>query len=407
MQHWKLACIPYAFALLLSPGMAWADTCTGNCGTATAADGVVTAPPGSATSWNWVSTYLGQPGAAKITGYSGSSTNGSELRSSAFAAKVGDKVSFYFNYVTSDGAGFSDYAFAQLLTAGATDDSLAVNLFTARTKPSGTIVPGQSMPAVNAALSPSTVPIIAGGPVWSPLGPSSGSCYDVGCGYTGWIKSEYTITTAGTYQLRFGAANWGDIALDTGMAFTGVFVNGTQTGSSPSNPFMPSAPQNPVTKAFSFDFVATPATPIFIDPDYATGYIYNVLSGPNIASAIFPTIAGDLDGYDVYSLNDVLLAHGVYSLDFTTFLAGGVNGFKLKGIDLGAALDPTDGTAFVTGLTFISGGAVSMTQTPIITTTGVPEPSTWASMLLGMGLVGHGLRRRRRRRQAQLAQLAR
>jgi len=394
MRRLKLACAPHAIGLLLVPCTAFADTCIGNCGTATAADGVVTAPPGGATSWNWVSTYLGQDGAARITGYSGSATNGSELRSSAFAARVGDKVSFYFNYVTSDGAGFSDYAFAQLLTAGATDDSLAVNLFTARTKPSGTIVPGQSMPAVNAVLTPSTVPIIAGGPVWSPLGPSSGDCYDVGCGYTGWIKSEYTITTAGTYQLRFGAANWSDTALDTGMAFTGVFVNGTQTGSTPSNPFQPSVPQNPVTKAFTFDFVATPATPIFIDPDYATGYIYDVLSGPNIASAIFPTIAGDADGYDVYSLNDVLLAHGVYSFDFTTLFAAGVTGFKLKGIDLTAALDPTDGGAFVTGLTFVAGGAVTMTQAPIITTTGVPEPAAWATMILGLGLAGHGLRRR-------------
>jgi hypothetical protein len=183
--------------------------------------------------------------------------------------------------------------------------------------------------------------------------------------------------------------------LDTGMAFTGVFVNGTQTGSTPSNPFQPSVPQNPVTKAFTFDFVATPATPIFIDPDYATGYIYDVLSGPNIASAIFPTIAGDANGYDVYSLNDVLLAHGVYNFDFTTLFANGVTGFKLKGIDLTAALDPTDGGAFVTGLTFVSGGAVTMTQTPIITTTGVPEPATWATMILGIGLAGHGLRRRR------------
>lgn len=398
MGHWKRACIAPALAVAFAPCAALADTCTGNCGTATAADGVVTAPPGGAVSWNWVSTYLGQSGAAKITGYSNGSTNGSELRSSAFAARVGDKISFYFNYVTTDGAGFADYAFAQLLSAGAADDSLAINLFTARTKPSGTIVPGQSMPSVTAVLTPSVVPIISGGPIWSPLGPGSGSCYDVGCGYTGWIKSEYTITAAGNYQLRFGAANWSDQALDTGMAFTGVFVNGTQTGSTPFSPFQPSAPQNPVTKAFTFDFVATPATPIYIDPDYATGYIYDVLSGPNIASAIFPTIAGDVDGYDVYGLNDVLLAHGVYSFDFTTLFAGGVTGFKLKDIDLTAALDPTDSGAFVTGLTFVAGGAVTMTQTPIITTTtGVPEPATWATMVLGMGLAGHGLRRRRAR----------
>lgn len=399
MRHWKRACILPALAITVAPCMALADTCTGNCGTATAADGVVTAPPGGATLWNWVSTNLGQMGAAKITGYSSDSTNGSELRSSAFAARAGDKISFYFNYVTADGSGFADYAFAQLLPAGAADDSQAINLFTARTKPSGTIVPGQNLPAVNAVLTPSSVPIISGGPVWSPLGPSSGDCYDVGCGYTGWIKSEYTVTTAGSYQLRFGTANWGDTAVDTGMAFTGVFVNGTQTGSTPSNPFLPSVPQDPVTKAFTFDFVATPATPVFIDPDYATGYIYNVLSGPNIATALFPTIAGDLDGYDVYSLTDVLLAQGVYSFDFTTLFGGGVSGFKLMGIDLGAALDPTDGTAFVTGLTFVSGGAVTMTQAPIITTTGVPEPATWATMLLGFGLVGHGLRRRQRQAQ--------
>jgi hypothetical protein len=196
--------------------------CVGTCGTL-GADGVVTAPP-SGSFYSYLTTEGGTPGAGQLpgAGTAEGATNGS-LYTTAFSAAAGDDLNFWFNYVTSDGSGFADYAWATLLTASL--DPVAT-LFTARTQPSGTIVPGQGLPGVEATLNPPSVPIIDGAPVWSPLGTSSGTCFDVGCGFTGWINSTYDIPTAGNYVLRFGVSNWTDTAYQSGMAFSGITIGG-------------------------------------------------------------------------------------------------------------------------------------------------------------------------------------
>jgi hypothetical protein len=201
-------------------------TCVGNCGTE-AADGVVTLSPFGSPTYMWTSTALGVDGEGQAGGAGG--TNGSILTSPLFAANAGDVLSFYFNYVTSDGAGYSDYAWAMLL-----DDTLAsaTTLFTARTTPSGDTVPGFGLPplAPGVTLSPASTPIIAGGPVWSPLGGSSGECFADGCGYTGWIQMNYTIPTAGDYYLRIGVTNIIDNGWDSGMAMDGAQIDGQVIG---------------------------------------------------------------------------------------------------------------------------------------------------------------------------------
>jgi len=143
------------------------------------------------------------------------------LRTSVFAANAGDDLKFYFNYVTSDGAEYADYAWARLLNSSGTEVAL---LFTARTTPGGDTVPGFGMPSLNATLNPTATPIIDGAPVWSALGDSSGGCWDAGCGYTGWIESTYEIADAGNYILEFGAANWSDTLYDSGLAFSGIKI---------------------------------------------------------------------------------------------------------------------------------------------------------------------------------------
>ncbi|MPY87974.1 MAG: PEP-CTERM sorting domain-containing protein [Luteitalea sp.] len=198
-------------------------TCAGNCGTAAAA-GVVTLAPDGGTQYGWVSTALGQGDVAlEGVGGIGNPTNGSVLRSSLFSADAGDALDFYFNYVTSDGAEFTDYAWARLLDPALDEVAL---LFTARTAESGSIVPGFAMPSPQATLSPASVPIISGGPAWSPLGADSGACYDAGCGYTGWVLSNFAIASAGNYILEFGVTNWTDEFYDSGLAFDGVTVGG-------------------------------------------------------------------------------------------------------------------------------------------------------------------------------------
>jgi hypothetical protein len=224
-----------AFAL---SGSALADpipsgwTCSGNCGSL-GANGVVTLSPTGNSSYQYVTTFNGINGVGALpSGALGGETNGSTLSTTVFSATAGTALNFYFNYVTSDGAGFADYAWAELYNSANTPVSL---LFTARTLPSGSIVPGFGMPAPNATLTPTNVPIIGGGPEWFPLGGSTGSCFAAGCGYTGWINSNYTIATAGDYYLKVGTVNWDDTAFDSGLALDGVTVGGV--------PITPSVPE--------------------------------------------------------------------------------------------------------------------------------------------------------------------
>ena len=213
-----------ALAQSFNSGLPAGWTVNGNAGTS-GANGVVTlAPIAGSTAYGWVST-IGSNGKA---GYGlGSETNGSTLRSVTFAAAAGDDLKFSFNYVTSDGSGFADYGYANLLNANGT---LAAVLFNARTQPSGTIAPGVGLPTPVATLTPGSVPIIPGGPLWAPLGGDSGSCYASGCGYTGWIQSTYDIASAGNYILEFGVTNWTDSSYASGLAFDGISVAGVEIG---------------------------------------------------------------------------------------------------------------------------------------------------------------------------------
>lgn len=220
LMLYGLAVAGPAAALPLPSG--W--TCVGNCGTNTAADGVVTLAPGFG-SYQWISTANGVSGAGKLpVGPTGQETDGSFAQTPTFSVSAGDKLSFYFNYITTDGGKFTEYAWAGLFQGASTFDSY---LFTARTTPSGNTVPGFGLPGLGAGvtLTPSSTPIIAGGPVFSALGPDSGGCWSTGCGYTGWIKMDYEFTTAGVYSIGFGVTNALDTAYDTAFAFAGVSIN--------------------------------------------------------------------------------------------------------------------------------------------------------------------------------------
>lgn len=225
-------------ALLIGGGIAtpaFADVCTGNCGTL-GANGVVTAPPAFGPNYQYVTTSGGVTGAGQIAGVAG--TNGSQLITSTFSANAGDVLNFYFNYVTSDGTGqYTDYAFAELL-----NNSLSsAYLFTARTTPTGNTSPGFGLPPNSSTLTPGTTPINPAATNWSPLGASSGSCFQSsssGCGNTGWIGSSYTLTSNGVYSIRFGVTNVGDTNFDSGLAFAGVTINNVQV-----NPITGAAPE--------------------------------------------------------------------------------------------------------------------------------------------------------------------
>lgn len=215
-------------------GWACSGTLGTQCGSATA-DGVVTnAPVGGSAGYAWVSTADADPFPASDmpAGIDSSEvTNGATYTSAPFTVAAGTDLSFYFNYVGTDGSSdFPDMAWARLVDN--TGNQVAL-LFTARTTTAADTVPGFGMPTPTATITPATVPMIAGAPVWSPLGDESGECFSAGCGYTGWVHASYTIANAGTYRLEIGAVNWGDTAYDLGLAVDGLLVGGVPPGVTP------------------------------------------------------------------------------------------------------------------------------------------------------------------------------
>jgi hypothetical protein len=225
-------CATEGYGQGFSGGIPAGWTCIGVCGTA-GANGDVTLAPSGGSQYGYVTTNL-STASAPLPGVGGTPTNGSLLRSPVFTANAGDPLRFYFNYVTSDGAGFADYAWARVMNESGEQVAL---LFTARTVTSGSIVPGQGMPAPQATLTPSSVGIQpgsgepppeppGGGPVWSALGDDSGQCFDTGCGLSGWILSEFNLLVGGNYFLEFGVTNWDDQAFDSGLAIDGVQIAG-------------------------------------------------------------------------------------------------------------------------------------------------------------------------------------
>ena len=151
---------------------------------------------------------------------------------------------------------------------------------------------------------------------------------------------------------------------------------------------------NQVTLGFSL--TVAPGVTYYLDPAAAAGYIYQIGAGDPLlfASVSLPDI-GNPHPYSLYLWNGT-------SWEFDTLLAAntvwnfgsGVDRFEVLGIDPGLGLDPNNPTAFISALTFTGPGQFTGTMTPVLAES-VPEPSTWAMMILGFAGVGFMAYRRK------------
>ena len=196
-----------------------------------------------------------------------------------------------------------------------------------------------------------------------------------------------------THSIKIAVSDTNDTVLDTGLFVANLQGLPGVPGIDPNDPIMPDTPQ-PGDDGFTFTIDVgdsgvgiDPLFPIFIDPDVAVGYVYEV-TGTTFGSVTLPMLGFGDDLFDIYGWDGtdfVLLTSDWLAGDAFLFGGSGVSKFKVEGIELEGALDPTDPLAFVTGVTFTSGGTgITVTQTPIVESTSVPEPATLGLMLIGL-----------------------
>ena len=195
---------------------------------------------------------------------------------------------------------------------------------------------------------------------WTSTGPASGALATIGAGAS--ANVYFSFLNPGVNSLH---------GLDAVFTLTATSNQAaTLSGSGNLN-------QDNVNGSFSF--VYSGATPLVLG-----GHTY--LTGANLLSGVYSgaNLVGPAGG-GTTSFQNSTLAGGVitYTSDFETF-TGGPRGFSLALTSVIPSLSATPGSS-LDSFTGVADGSFRA---------GVPEPATWALMLIGIGGVG-GLARRR------------
>jgi len=221
-------------------------------------------------------------------------------------------------------------------------------------------------------------------------------------------------TSLAQHSIKLAISDTGGTQFDAGIfaanlrGLTLGEVGGS--GTSATDPLLP----GPGSSGDSFEFIIDvgdaghgidPTQPIFIDPYVATGYVYEAVGGTFATAEVAGSYGDDLYDLFYWDGTEYQLALSDWNGDQFDFLAIdllGVSQFLINGIEVSAGLDPEDETAFITGITFTSGGQITVTQTAIQTCDGasdcaqsgdIPEPG--ALLLFGAGLLGWRVVKRR------------
>lgn len=132
------------------------------------------------------------------------------------------------------------------------------------------------------------------------------------------------------------------------------------------------------------------------------GFDVEIFGGGSFLSVTMPSFASvpQIGPYELSLFDGVLMDFTLQSLlapgELFAFAPGGVDQFRITGINNALMLDPLDPTAFPLGISLIDPTiSTEIVSTPLIDNPGtVPEPATFA--LFGIGLAGLGWARRRK-----------
>lgn len=135
----------------------------------------------------------------------------------------------------------------------------------------------------------------------------------------------------------------------------------------------------------------------FYDPLLAIGYDYAIGDGnPFFESVILPDVGDGLFEIFLKDASDAFVSLGAIAAGERFFFAdGGVDFFRVLGIEISAGLDPFDTTAFISGLSFVENGEFTGTMTPITIEEMKPVPLPASAWLLtaALGILGWARRR--------------
>lgn len=141
----------------------------------------------------------------------------------------------------------------------------------------------------------------------------------------------------------------------------------------------------------------------YYDPLLTEGYDFALgLDDPYFNSVVLPPIGDEIFEILLKDSNGLLVSLGEVRANEEFFFAdvgaSKVDFFRVLGIELDAAVDPFDPTAFVTGLSFVSDGRFTGSMTPIVVDTStavIPLPASAWMLLAGLGgFIAFGHRRR-------------